>query len=118
MRIATGLTIFLTLAVTSASAHEAFIVQLTGKVASAEQTASSSSKAALSAATLASPLQLPSIKLSTQTAPLTASNASFVMQSGTGNLAAVVQTGAGNFSSVIQHGTGNQAIVTQRQGVH
>jgi hypothetical protein len=106
------------MAATSASAHEAFIVQLTGKAASAEQTASTSSKTALSAATLASPLQLSSIKPSAQTAPLTASNASLVMQSGTGNFAAVVQTGAGNSSSVIQHGTGNQAIVTQRQGVH
>jgi hypothetical protein len=118
MRIATGLTIFLTMTAASASAHEAFIVQLTGKVASAEQTTGASSKTALSAATLASPLQLSSIKPSAQTAPLTASNASFVMQSGTGNLAAVVQTGAGNFSSVIQHGAGNQAMVTQRQGVH
>jgi|HubBroStandDraft_3_1064219.scaffolds.fasta_scaffold29859_2 Curlin associated repeat len=118
MRIVTGFTIFLTMAATSASGHEVFIAQLTGKASSSEQTAGASSKVALAAAVLASPLQPSSIKPFVQTAPAAASDTSFVAQFGTGNLAAVVQTGAGNFSSIVQHGAGNQATVTQRQGAH
>jgi Curlin associated repeat len=118
MRIVTGFAIILTMAATSASAHEAFIAQSIGKAASSEQTAGASSKVALAASILASPLQPSSIKSFVQTAPAAASNTSFVAQFGTGNLATVVQTGAGNLSSIVQHGTGNQAMVTQRQGAH
>ncbi len=116
MRIATGFTMFLMLAANPASASEAFISQVAHQVAATETTASSYANA-VSASTLASPLR--GLQSLAPFAPGSVSNASYVMQSGTNNLATVAQSGsgAGNMSAVVQHGSGNQAIVTQRQGV-
>jgi hypothetical protein len=119
MRIATGFMMFLALAANPACASEAFVSQVTHEVAATEATAASY-LSAVSASILAAPLQPSAAQSLASFAPATAGNASYVMQSGVGNLATVTQTGggAGNMSAVVQHGSGNQAIVTQRPGGH
>lgn len=111
MRIAIPVVIFLTMAAGPAVASEVFIAQLSGKAASAEQSAAS---AKASAAMLAFPLQPKAIGAPAMPTANAATNVSLVTQTGTNNLATVSQAGAGNASSVVQRGSGNQAIVTQR----
>jgi len=115
MRVVIRSVVFLTVAVGSAGADEAFISQSTGKVISTEQGAAGSVKAMQSQAMLALPLQLKAISLPAAPAANPATNTSLVMQVGTNNIAAVTQSGGGNASSIFQHGSGNQAIVTQRR---
>jgi Curlin associated repeat len=114
MRIATAAVIFLTIAACPASANEAFIAQLTNRVAFAEQAAASSVKTLQSSALLALPLQPKAIGLPALPTANPATNASALVQVGTNNFAAVSQTGGGNASSIVQRGNGNQASVTQR----
>ena len=117
MRLVTGTVTWLTITLLTAAAcpalaNEAFIVQLTNKVASTEQSSTNSTKTMLSAAMLALPLQPKAINSPVANA---ATNTSAVVQIGTNNIVAVSQTGSGNASSVVQHGNGNQATVTQRR---
>ena len=116
MRIVTEAVTWLTITLLTAadcpaSASEAFIVQLTSKAATTEQSSTNSTKTMLSAAMLALPLQPKAIGSPVANA---ATNTSSVTQIGANNVAAVSQTGSGNASSVVQHGNGNQAMVTQR----
>jgi hypothetical protein len=119
MRLVTGAVTYLTItllmaAACSASANEAFIVQLSNKAAVTEQSLANSAKTMLSAAMLALPLQPKAINSPVANAANAAANTSAVTQIGTNNVAAVSQTGGGNASSIMQHGSGNQAMVTQR----
>jgi Curlin associated repeat len=117
MRLLTGYVILVTIVVGPASANEAFIAQLTSKVAVADQSSANrfsanAAKTMPSAAMLALPLQPKA--LNSSVVATAAANTSSVIQLGSNNFAAVSQTGAGNASSVVQHGSGNQAVVTQR----
>ena len=119
MRLVTGTVTWLTITLLTAAAcpalaNEAFIVQLTNKVASTEQSSTNSTKTMLSAAMLALPLQPKAINSPVANAANATANTSAVTQIGTNNVAAVSQTGGGNASSIMQHGSGNQAMVTQR----
>ena len=101
MRLVIGTVVFLTMAACPALANEAFIAQLTSKVATTEQSSAHSMKTMLSAAMLALPLQPKAINSPAVNA---STNTSAVVQIGTNNIAAVSQTGSGNASSVVQHG--------------
>jgi hypothetical protein len=119
MRTMIAITTILLLAVSSASASEAFISQMSGQ--GAVDPAMASNATAEMASKLASPLQLSALKSlaqSVQEQGPTIGNMSYVAQTGTNNFAAVAQSSGNNFSAVIQHGSGNQAIVMQRQGGH
>jgi len=105
---------WLTVAVCPASANEAFIAQLTTKVAAAEQPSANSMKTMLSAAMLALPVQPKAVNSPVANTASAATNMSSVVQVGANNVATVSQTGGGNASSIMQHGNGNQATVTQR----
>lgn len=121
MRTIIASTTILLLAVSSASAGEAFISQMPGHGAMAVDPTAASNAAAQMASTLASPLQLSALKSlaqSVQGQGPAIGNMSYVAQTGTNNFAAVAQASGNNFSAVIQHGSANQAIVTQRQGGH
>jgi hypothetical protein len=121
MRTMIAITTILLSAVSSASASEAFISQMTGQGATAVDPAMAANAAAEMASRLASPLQLSALKSlaqSVQAQGPTIGNMSYVAQTGTNNFAAVAQASGNNFSALIQHGSGNQAIVMQRQGGH
>ena len=121
MRTMIAITTILLSAVSSASASEAFISQMTGQGATAVDPAMAANAAAEMASKLASPLQLSALKSlaqSVQAQGPTIGNMSYVAQTGTNNFAAVAQASGNNFSALIQHGSGNQAIVMQRQGGH
>jgi hypothetical protein len=113
MRMAAGYMMFLMLAANQAFASEAFVTQVAHEVVGTGATAAS---------TLAAPLPPGAVQsLASFAPPVAGSNASYVAQSGTNNLATVAQTGGSggsNMSAVVQHGTGNQAIITQRQSGH
>ena len=114
MRLVIGTVVFLTMAACPALANEAFIAQLTSKVATTEQSSAHSMKTMLSAAMLALPVQPKAVNSPVVNATPAAANTSSVTQVGANNVATVSQTGGGNASSIMQHGNGNQAMVTQR----
>jgi hypothetical protein len=121
MRTMIAISTFLLLAVSSASAGEAFISQVAGHGVAAIDPAMASTAAAEMASKLASPLQLSALKSLAQSVEPqgpTVGNMSYVAQTGTNNLATVAQASGNNFSAVIQHGSNNVAVVTQRQGGH